>query len=77
LRDALFHHLDRYGVASVQAAQAMHRIAFYADHYDWRAQDFPSADAADRTTLCLPIFPSMSDADIGVVIEAVRSFSAD
>jgi dTDP-4-amino-4,6-dideoxygalactose transaminase len=73
-RDRLFEHLYGRGVASVQGAQAMHRIALYADAYGWHPGDFPHSEEADRYTACLPIYPSMSEAEVADVIDAVRSF---
>jgi dTDP-4-amino-4,6-dideoxygalactose transaminase len=34
----------------------------------------PRAEALARTTLSLPMFPALTDADVATVIEAVRDF---
>jgi dTDP-4-amino-4,6-dideoxygalactose transaminase len=74
VRDRLLAHLDAHGVAAVQSAQGMHTINYYSQKYGWAGDHFPTADIADRSTLCLPIFPSLSPQEQDVVIEAVCSF---
>ena len=74
LRGRLLEHLETNGIAAVQGAQAMHAIDFCERRYAWPAARFPHADAADRDTLCLPIFPSLPPEDQERVIAAVLAF---
>lgn len=74
VRDRLLAHLDAHGVAAVQSAQGMHTIDYYSQKYGWAVDRYPVADSADRSTLCLPIFPSLTSNEQDAVIEAVCSF---
>lgn len=73
-RDRLLVHLDEGGIAAVQGAQAMPLIDYYAERYGWPPTDYPCALGADRTSLCLPLFPTLSDTDLDAVIDAVARF---
>jgi dTDP-4-amino-4,6-dideoxygalactose transaminase len=74
VRNRFLDHLGSYGVASVQAAQAMPTIAFYRRKYGWRPQDFPNAIKADAGSVALPIYPGLSRDSQDRVIDAVRCF---
>lgn len=37
-------------------------------------KDFPISEKVSQTTLSLPIFPALTDADINQIIEAIKSF---
>ncbi|NQU24677.1 MAG: DegT/DnrJ/EryC1/StrS family aminotransferase, partial [Candidatus Nealsonbacteria bacterium] len=49
----------------------VHLHPFYRRRFGTATGDCPVAEAAYRQILSLPIFPAMSDADVGRVIEAV------
>ena len=74
IRERLIRHLAERGVASVQAAQDMTTLDFFKQRFDWSAVSCPMAREAEQGALALPIFPSMSEADISQVIAAVLSF---
>ena len=49
----------------------MHLHPFYRDKYGYAAEDFPIALERYHTIVSLPIYPSMTDADVQDVIAAV------
>jgi len=51
---------------------AVHLHPFYRDSYDWKPEDFPVSSSLSQQVLTLPGQPSMSDADVCAVVEAVR-----
>lgn len=55
---------------------AAHRLGYYAKKYNMRAEDCPNACIAEETTITLPIFPNMTDADqdrvVGSVIDSLK-----
>lgn len=74
LRDRLLLHLAEVGIASVQAAQSMARIAYYQNRYGWTDSDYPNATRADADTIALPIYPGLADDDQERVISTIRAF---
>lgn len=74
VRERLLEHLYSRGVASVQGAQAMELVDYYRARYPGWSERFPKALRADRTSLCLPIFPSLASVEQDRVIEAVLEF---
>jgi dTDP-4-amino-4,6-dideoxygalactose transaminase len=73
-RDELASRLDGMGIASRQGTHAVHALGYYRDKYDLSPEDFPNAWAADRQSLTLPLYATMSDEEQSYVIDAVRSW---
>ncbi|VFR58019.1 DegT/DnrJ/EryC1/StrS aminotransferase [plant metagenome] len=73
-RDDLLGYLTRAGIdAVVRYPQPIHlQPAFNAQR--WNQGQFPVAENLAATTLCLPMRPDMSEAEINTVCSVVRSF---
>ncbi|MEL7465976.1 MAG: UDP-4-amino-4,6-dideoxy-N-acetyl-beta-L-altrosamine transaminase [Pseudomonadota bacterium] len=52
----------------------VHRLPYY-ERLGFRAGDFPAAEAHYAQTISLPLFPTMSEDDIAVVIDVVRDLA--
>lgn len=72
-RDPLAGHLEKSGIAVRQGTHAVHALGYYRRRYGLKAKDFPRAWRADRDSLTLPLYPQMTEAEQGRVIEAVRA----
>ena len=64
------------GIAVGVHYPAIHLFAAYR-RLGWREGDFPVAERVGRETLTLPLFPSMTDADVDRVVEAVHAIVAE
>ncbi|HUQ86868.1 MAG TPA: DegT/DnrJ/EryC1/StrS family aminotransferase [Vicinamibacterales bacterium] len=72
-RNALMAVMEKQGIATRQGTHAPVIQEFYANKYGFRPGDFPNAYMADRLSLSLPLYPHMTDAEIEVVVSALRS----
>jgi len=72
VRDKLYEELHRRGIMVQLHYPPVYRQPFYRKRYDVKPFDFPQAEAYYRTALTLPIFPAMTDADVGRVISEVK-----
>ncbi len=64
--------LERRGIGTGVHYPALHLFSLYR-RLGWKAGDFPHAEYAGRNTLTLPLFPTMTDADVDRVVEALQS----
>lgn len=55
---------------------AVHRFALYR-RLGWKDGEFPNAEYAGRNILTLPLFPSMTEADVGRVVDALLSLLSE
>ncbi len=75
-RDACLEYLRDHGImAQVHYPGVVHLQACYRD-LGYGAGDFPLAEGAARRILSLPMFPEITDAEIGRVVETLAQFLA-
>ncbi|MBT4865560.1 MAG: DegT/DnrJ/EryC1/StrS family aminotransferase [Planctomycetaceae bacterium] len=71
-RNQVMDCLADEGIQTRPGTHAVHRLGYYVNKYDIRAEDFPNAKTAEETTITLPIFPGMTDADQDRVVDSLR-----
>ncbi|VGO12166.1 dTDP-3-amino-3,4,6-trideoxy-alpha-D-glucose transaminase [Pontiella desulfatans] len=73
-RDGLKAHLESQGIGCIiHYPIPIHLQEAYA-FMDWKEGDFPAAEQAAKEILSLPIFPTMTEEQVGGVVDAVRAF---
>jgi dTDP-4-amino-4,6-dideoxygalactose transaminase len=71
-RDAFQEHLKQQGIGTlIHYPIPPHHQKAYAE---WRERSYPIAEAIHREVLSLPVDVSMTDEEIGLVIDACNSF---
>jgi perosamine synthetase len=77
LRNRVMGRMEDHGVATRQGTHAPVTTSLYANRYDLADAAFPNAVIAERLTLALPLFPTMTDADQELVVtELLDAFEA-
>ena len=71
-RDIMMAKLTEKGIGTRQGTSAVHQLGYYRRKYRLESSDFPASSQADCSTLALPIYPQMTDAEQDYVIENVR-----
>ncbi len=73
-RDALLQHLKSRGIeAGIHYPLPLHLQPVYQD-LGYRLVDFPHAEKAASEILSLPIYPELTDAQAGQIVEAIKEF---
>lgn len=72
LRNKIMERLQAANIQSRPGTHAVHRLGYYKDRYGYQAGDFPRAVEAEDTTITLPIFPGMTDADQDLVVATLK-----
>ena len=71
-RDAVIHHLAERGVASKAYLPCIHLFPHLRE-LGYREGQFPVAEAASATSLALPFFPAMSEAQVERVCQELAA----
>lgn len=71
-RDRFIQELKDRNIGAGLHYTAVHEFSFYRERFGWRPADFPEAHFVSERIVSLPLFPTMTDADQGDVVAAVR-----
>ncbi len=72
-RDATVRALAAAGIQSKPYLPAIHLMSFYRERYGHREGEFPVCEDVAARSLALPFFPSMSEAQVARVAQALRA----
>jgi dTDP-4-amino-4,6-dideoxygalactose transaminase len=75
-RDRFIDELTHRNVGTSVHFIPIHLLSYYRDKYGLRPEDFPVATREFERLISLPIYPSMTDADVDDVVEAVADVCA-
>ena len=62
-RNAIMEFLQAEGIQTRPGTHAVHRVGYYVRRYGLAPDDFARSAEAEDTTIALPLFPGMTDAD--------------
>ena len=72
-RNRLMACLEERGVSTRQGTHAVHTLGYYRKRYNLAPKDYPNAYGADRLSIALPLYASMSDEEQEYVVEMIRA----
>lgn len=73
-RDALQEHLMKSGVMTKIYFCPVHLKTLYKRDWHYNEGDLPKTEDLSRRVLSLPLYPTLSDAEVNQVIDGVRSY---
>lgn len=71
-RNKLMVYLEEKGIATRQGTHAVHIQQLYREKYNLHPMDFPAAYAADRLTVALPFFPTITPEEIDTLFSELK-----
>ena len=74
-RDRFISELKNRGIGTSVHFIPLHLHPFYQKRFGYKPGDFPAAEAEYARALSLPIYPTMTGAEINAVIHAVADVS--
>jgi dTDP-4-amino-4,6-dideoxygalactose transaminase len=72
-RNAIMSRLAEHNIETRPGTHAVHRLGYYAMKYGYQPGDFPNAVLGEDTTVTLPLFPAMTDAEQDEVAEVLMN----
>jgi len=70
-RDRFMAELKERNIGCGLHYSAAHEFSWYREHFGWQPEDFPEAHFVSERIVSLPLFPDMTEADRGDVVQAV------
>ena len=71
-RNQFMARLECEGIATRQGTHAVHIQRLYREKYNLQPMDYPASYGADRLTVALPFFPSISEGEIEYLFENLK-----
>ena len=71
-RDNTLWELQSKGIAVAVNYKAVHLLTYYKQHYGYERGMFPVAERMGDSTITLPLYPKLSDEEVGYVIQVVK-----
>jgi dTDP-4-amino-4,6-dideoxygalactose transaminase len=71
-RDALLWALQDRGIGVAVNYRPIHLLAYYRKRFGYRRGSYPVAEVLGRSTISLPLYPSLQEADIRYVVRILR-----
>ncbi len=76
-RDAVLAGIQARGIGVAVNYRAVHLTKFYRERFGFRRGMFPEAERIGDSTITIPLWPAMTDAQVDEVIAAVRGAVAE
>ena len=76
-RDAVLAGIQARGVGVAVNYRAVHLTKFYRERFGFRRGMFPEAERIGDSTITIPLWPAMTDAQVDEVIAAVKGAVAE
>ena len=76
-RDAVLAGIQSRGIGVAVNYRAVHLTKFYRERFGFRRGMFPKAERIGDSTITIPLWPAMTDAQVDEVIAAVRGAVAE
>lgn len=76
-RNAIMERLAEKRIQSRPGTHAVHRLGYYAEKYGIRPEQFPTAALCEDTSIALPLFPGMMEAEVQTVAATIKDALAE
>lgn len=74
-RDELYNKLKDHGIGASVHFIPVHKHSYYKNRYGYNDESYPISNAVFDKSLSLPIYPDLTDEDVGYIIETVLKFA--
>jgi dTDP-4-amino-4,6-dideoxygalactose transaminase len=71
-RNDFMNRLAKLGVSTRQGTHSVHALTYYENKYNLRPWSFPKSWIAEKLTLALPLYPSMTEEEVDFVCDSVK-----
>jgi dTDP-4-amino-4,6-dideoxygalactose transaminase len=72
-RDSVLEEMGRRGVGVAVNYRAIHLLKYFRERFAYRKGMYPNAERIGECTISLPLYPGLSDEEIGYVIGSVKT----
>lgn len=71
-RDEYMHQMQDAGIGVAVNFRPIHLMKYYREKYGYKPGDFPIAEKIGSSTITLPLYPKLTDYEVGFVVSTVN-----
>lgn len=71
-RNMVMSGLENKGIETRPGTHAVHRLTYYRNKYNIKANEYPNASNCEDTTITLPLYPNMKEVEQNYVVNALN-----
>jgi len=71
-RNDFIEKMAQAGIGTSVHYKPLHRMTYYRERYRLRPEDFPNTERIWQGTVSLPIYPSLSEAELEYIVATIR-----
>jgi len=75
-RNDIMSQLEQSGIITRQGTHAVHIQKLYQNKYNFKPMDYPSSYAADKLTVALPFYPTITEEEIEFLFNSLKMFNS-
>ena len=75
-RDDMLHRIQDKDIGVAVNYRAIHTLTYFRDVLGLRPHDFPVARHIGESTISLPLYPKLKDAEVNYVVESIKEIAA-
>lgn len=75
-RNRFIEKLNAAGIGTSVHYKPLHRMTYYRDRYGLKPADYPHAERHWQGVISLPIYPSLTDDELGYICETIKALAA-
>jgi len=77
MRDIILHTLQDRGIGVAVNFRPIHLMAYYKKKYGYKLNDFPIAEKIGASTITLPLYPKLTDGEVGYIIDTFNAITSN
>jgi dTDP-4-amino-4,6-dideoxygalactose transaminase len=75
-RDEVIKKMQGNGIGCAVNYRAIHTLKYFKEKFGFRAEEFPVANEIGNRTISLPLYPNLSEEEVGIVCQTLKKVIA-
>lgn len=75
-RDRLIEKMQENGIGCAVNYRAIHTLTYFREKFGYKPHDFPVANEMGNRTITLPLYPKLSEEEVGIVCKTFKRVMA-
>jgi dTDP-4-amino-4,6-dideoxygalactose transaminase len=71
-RDEVIKKMQENGIGCAVNYRAVHTLKYFKEKFGFRPEDFPVANEIGNRTISLPLYPKLSEEEVGIVCQTLK-----